>query len=78
MRTLVLATLAVLPALSLAACASSGVESGTAGPTSASEYDRLKRDCDARGGILVSSGRITGLPGADNICKINGPPSPTP
>jgi hypothetical protein len=68
MRRLTLAALAIFPAL--AACASSGGTRVATGPT---DMQRLQAECDARQGILVPSGRLTGQASLDNVCKINGP-----
>lgn len=57
----------ILAALVVSGCASSQTPS-----TSAAEIERLDRECTARGGILVPTGRITGYEARDNVCKING------
>jgi hypothetical protein len=77
MRRLLITALAFAPAaLSLAACATS--ETSTAAPAGsyAAEQDRLQRECDARGGVLVPSGRYTGEAATENFCKITGPTNP--
>lgn len=66
MRTLLLT---IAAALSLSACASNTNERSL----SQAEMDRLQRECTARGGILVPTGRITGREPLDNICRIQGP-----
>lgn len=73
MIRLTLAALAIIPAL--AACADSGRTQVAAGP---SDMQRLQTGCDARNGILVPSGALTGQPALDNVCKINGPTAVNP
>lgn len=68
MRKLILATVALIP-LGLGACASSPTRGHN---SSEREIDRLQRECTARGGILVPSGRLTGREPLDNVCKISG------
>jgi hypothetical protein len=65
MRTIFIA--ALLPAVLLAACASDNRS-----VASATELDRLRADCEARGGMLRPTGRITGTPALDNPCVIRG------
>jgi hypothetical protein len=60
----------VILALALAGCAQSGAPGEVGGLRG--EQQRLQRDCDARGGILVPSGRNTGEPPLDNVCSISG------
>jgi hypothetical protein len=73
MIRLTLVVLALLPAL--AGCAAAR------GPRGPSDLQRLREGCDARGGILVPSGAVTGQAARDNLCIINGPavqpPAPT-
>ncbi len=67
MRTIVIAT-ALLPAALLAACAGDGRPSLTA-----QQMDKLQADCEARGGLLVPSGRrFTGEVAIDYPCRIHG------
>jgi hypothetical protein len=65
MRVLTLAAPAVLM-LTLTACASMGSS------RYADELRALSDTCQARGGILVSSGQDTGHPQTDNVCRITG------
>ena len=67
MRIVLLAAPAAL-ALTLSACASD------MGPNRyQTELDQLSADCEARGGILVPSGRpLEGRATVDNICQIRG------
>ncbi len=65
MRTLVLGALALATASSLAACAG-GMNSD------ATEFAQLQTSCESRGGVFISSGRLTGRAGLDNVCKFNG------
>ena len=74
MRTLVLAGLA---ALMLAGCTSAGYETSTSARRK-SPMEKLRRDCDARGGILVPTGRFTGEPALDNLCSLHGASIPPP
>ncbi|MGZ9101106.1 MAG: hypothetical protein ACXW3O_15515 [Brevundimonas sp.] len=37
-----------------------------------SELQRLTEDCSARGGILSPTGKQSGRPQTDNVCKITG------
>jgi hypothetical protein len=82
MRSLALIALAALPAaLSLAACASDETPTDASYPARGgylSEQDRLRSDCDRRGGILVPTGRSTGQPATENVCKITGPSADLP
>jgi hypothetical protein len=63
---LVLGALALTSAAALSACASSGMNSD------ATEFAQLQTSCETRGGVFISSGRLTGRPGLDNVCKFNG------
>ncbi|HTI66644.1 MAG TPA: hypothetical protein VL460_03740 [Caulobacteraceae bacterium] len=78
MRFLPLA-LACLPPLVLAACATPGAETATTS-SSGAEVARLQRECDARGGILVPSGRLTPQESLNYVCNIrdSGTLPPTP
>ncbi|HTK34277.1 MAG TPA: hypothetical protein VL358_03175 [Caulobacteraceae bacterium] len=78
MRTLVFAGLIFLPALVLGACASQGRESASSTPLAGREMARLQRECEARGGMLLPSGRLTGQTSLDNVCKILDPTAATP
>ncbi len=61
----------------LTACATGPM--GPAAPGSyQSELDRLEAECTARGGILISSGRISGQAAIDHPCQINGPATRLP
>lgn len=63
-----LALAALIPLAALAACASDGRPSMTA-----ERMDRLRQDCEARGGMLVPSGRrFTGEEALDYPCRIHG------
>jgi len=57
--------------LSLAACASTGEGDGTY----TERLDKLRADCDARGGILTPTGAQSASPEVDYACQINGLPS---
>jgi len=59
--------------LALAACAS-----GRPLPTYQQEMDQLEAECRDRGGILSPSGRQTGRPQTDYVCKITGGASRIP
>lgn len=63
---LLFAALLVTP-LTLAACAT-----GRDLPTYQEEMSTLEADCAARGGILTPSGRQTGRPQVDYVCKVSG------
>ena len=64
MRTLALIALQAALAATVAGCAG--------GPnTTATEDQRLRSQCEARGGILVPSGANTGRPQIDQVCRIN-------
>ncbi len=58
---------ALLPATLLAACASDNRPSA-----STAELNQLRADCEARGGMLRPTGRISGAPALDNPCIIRG------
>jgi len=64
-------SLALIALLTLGACATS-----TAGP---SKYQRdlatLQADCHDRGGVLFSTGALTGQPQTEFACHISGPAS---
>jgi hypothetical protein len=65
---------ALLPMTVLAACASNGRPSITA-----MEMDRLQAACEARGGMLIPSGRrYTGEVALDYPCLIHGATSLRP
>jgi hypothetical protein len=67
MRTIFIAA-ALLPAAVLAGCASDSRPSLTA-----QQMDKLRADCEARGGLLVPSGRrYTGEVALDYPCRIHG------
>ena len=55
-------------ALILSACATAGEPMESYGAAT----QRLAADCQARGGILQTTGGQTGRPETDNICKITG------
>lgn len=57
-------------AVGLSACAS-----GMGETRYEAELERLAADCAARGGILSPTGRQSGQPALDNVCKITGQPS---
>lgn len=69
MRVLTFAPALLL--LAAAACAPT-----TGGDRYANELQRLTEQCSARGGILSPIGGQSGRPQTDNVCKINGVPSP--
>lgn len=50
------------------------------GPGGVSNYERefisLTETCRERGGILSPTGRQSGRPQEDNVCRITGVPSP--
>jgi hypothetical protein len=59
-------------AASMAACASPGA-GGSERAMSAgygAEIDRLRADCEARGGTLIPTGRISGTAALDYPCRI--------
>ena len=60
-------------ALALAACAS-----GRPLPTYQQEMDKLDAECRERGGIISPTGRQTGRPQTDYVCKITGGASRIP
>ena len=64
---------ALLPLAALAACASDGATTMASG-----ELDRLRQDCQTRGGMLTPTGRITGEPALDYPCVIRGASSLPP
>ncbi len=71
-RSALLSALAVgALGLSLAACASTGPGDGTY----TQRLDKLRADCDARGGILTPTGAQSASPEVDYACQINGLPS---
>ncbi len=69
MRILLLAAPVAL-ALGLSACAS-----GMGQDHYAAEADRLRADCEARGGVYAPTGGNSGRPQTDNVCKITSLPS---
>ena len=83
MRSLPLVALAFIPALALAACAEDGDRydgprhhrDRVDGP--GDDLTRLQNDCQARGGLLVPTGRNTNQPAVDNVCKLD-PAGPRP
>jgi len=64
--------LAIVGALTLAACASTGEQVTS---SHQAELDRLRDGCNARNGTLIPSGRNTGQPPLDYVCDIRGPAS---
>jgi hypothetical protein len=71
MRTLGLTTLGLISALSLGACASTGSERTTSATGYSGELAKLQSQCDARGGMLVPTGRLSGAqPQLDYACDI--------
>ncbi|GAA0870603.1 hypothetical protein GCM10009116_24400 [Brevundimonas basaltis] len=66
MRAVLFAAPAAL-AVALSACASGMGESRYE-----TELQRLNADCQARGGILSPTGRQSGQPALDNVCKVTG------
>jgi hypothetical protein len=69
-RTIALAAFA----LCLCACAETGREHATANGY-VGDQARLQRECDARGGFLVSTARLTGQPETESYCRIEGEPN---
>ncbi|WP_341021480.1 hypothetical protein [Brevundimonas diminuta] len=63
----------IVAPLALAACAS-----GRPLPTYQQEMDKLDADCRERGGIISPTGRQTGRPQTDYVCKITGGASRIP
>jgi hypothetical protein len=55
--------------LILSACASGGVGGAATSPY-ARDLDRLRADCDARGGSLVPVSPMTGQASTDYVCHI--------
>jgi hypothetical protein len=69
-RFTVSATVLMLVGLTLAGCATSGVEGHN---RYTAELDRLTADCRARGGVLTPNGNATsGRPEIDYACRITG------
>ncbi len=60
MRTVAPAALGLAAALSLGACASPGPEKATSANSYAADLARLQSQCDARGGMLIPNGRLSG------------------
>lgn len=72
MRTMKLAALALLPALALGACATGGGKQ-----VAANDYDKLKAQCDARGGFLKPTfNRLTPYEALNNYCDVTNAPDP--
>jgi hypothetical protein len=69
MRIVLFAAPAAL-AVALSACAT-----GMGETRYQAELEELAADCRARGGILSPTGRQSGKPALDNVCKITGQPS---
>lgn len=66
-----LAILAALPLLALAGCAHGGRQ------VASNDYDRLKAQCDARGGFLKPTfRRITPYEQLNNYCDVTNAPNP--
>jgi hypothetical protein len=62
----------LIPAVTLAACASDGASTARRGYSA--DLAKLQRDCDARGGMLVPMPRGgTGQASTDYYCDIRGP-----
>lgn len=57
----------IVAPLALAACASTHPL-----PTYQQEMDKLDAECRERGGIISPTGRQTGRPQTDYVCKITG------
>lgn len=58
-----------LAVLTVSACA-------TEGPRQRDKtLEQLTAECEARGGVLVPTGRVTGRDALDNVCRITGGPS---
>lgn len=60
---------ALMTTLAVSACASGGPR------TPDKTYARLSAECEARGGVLAPTGRVTGREALDNVCRITGGPS---
>jgi hypothetical protein len=75
MRSLAFAALALF---AVGACATSGAETTTTTTRAGRDMARLRSECDARGGILVASGRLSGEPALDYYCNIRGASTPAP
>ena len=69
MRKLSLAALSTALAGILTGCAANGAGPGIG----ARESAELRRDCEARGGVLIPSGAATGRPALDEVCRITDP-----
>lgn len=70
MRTLSLIA-AASAAMALTACASTGAEKATSSGAYASELAKLQAQCDARKGMLIPTGRLSGAqPQLDYTCDI--------
>ena len=74
MRVPILAALATLCVLGAGACSSTGTENPTTAARNSGGDDtaRLQSQCDARGGNLVPTGRLTGQAPLDNACDLTG------
>lgn len=72
---MILATTAGVFALaaSLGGCATSSSES-----VYNNDLQQLEQECTARGGILTSTGQLTGRARTDNVCRITGNASRVP
>lgn len=60
MRTLAITALGLAAAVSLGACASTSPEKATSANSYAADLARLQKQCDARNGMLVPTGRLSG------------------
>ena len=74
MRAISLATLSLISAVALGACAS---HARYAANTDTDSLAAVQARCDARGGILVPRARNTGQPNVDNVCDVTNARDPS-
>ena len=66
-----------LPTITLALTLTAGLSAcaGSPGPNAyQSDLDRLEADCQSRSGVLAPTGRSTGRPPLDYVCKLSEAP----
>lgn len=68
---ILLSFLLIVSGLALSACAGSSRPL----PTYQQELDQLTAECRERGGVLSSTGALTGRPQTEYACQIRGPAS---
>jgi hypothetical protein len=68
-RTAFAGLFVLMTTLAVSACASGGPR------TPDKTYAQLSAECEARGGVLAPTGRVTGREALDNVCRITGGPS---